>query len=545
MSSRKRIRVIPGSYDDIASVLKSLDLKHEIMSDNGVLTPAVLDSTDILFVACSAEPQCNPSDVRNFVSKGGALYISDLSSSFLEKVFPEKAQFGIVEYDENVEVDIKDPGLMEIVGRSVKLHMNITSAMGIQSVSSDVQILMEGYQRKANKKQKFPYLISFYYGDGQVIYTVFHNSQQTSSIEQKLLNYLVFRPLLVQQARAAAKLAEIQMADLGKEIFSSVNKNQLSHSFGAKLSLGSTGIFVLSWEESEKLSLKIKDPQNKVVSSQISNKSPVVIETPITEAGLWSCEIEALQAQSKNIPFVLTIASRKGVSSKVTNLTSQKGQNAPDVLGQDLLSRSKKTLSVYFVIDTSIHSQKYLPFLKGGVQHYISTLSKMIKPGIKGIIHIYQSSAPEYVNRISVDRVSNQVVVLNNGTHSNLGTTLNKVLADINENIEEGSKPLVIIILSSDPSDEWNDVSGKLVELATNSKINVFVIGIGPYRNIEVLKKLAKHPPLGLPEVLPGTIRETFDWFLSITEVILQGFGTEQSQRKVVPPPPSCLDKIK
>ena len=69
--------------------------------------------------------------------------------------------------------------------------------------------------------------ISFPFGKGFVIYTCFHNEKQASTIEQKLLQYLVVKPLMhgkAMQAEAILKekgykqtRAIVGMLDPGQE----------------------------------------------------------------------------------------------------------------------------------------------------------------------------------------------------------------------------------------------------------------------------------------------------------------------------------------
>lgn len=125
-----------------------------------------------------------------------------------------------------------------------------------------------------------------------------------------------------------------------------------------------------------------------------------------------------------------------------------------------------------------------------------------------------------------------------------LGRALAKVNAGISSKPMDG-KPLVIIVLTGVPEDDWGSQADQLRNLAAQGKANVFVISVGGYNDPVLLKRLTPSTPLSLPVLTQMYAQQTFEWLYQIADVVLGGMERGASgQSRSVPPPPACLKGV-
>src|SRR5688500_9655144 len=89
-NSKVKIGVTDAVYDDIGSVLRTLNVNFQLTATSN--TPLV--DFNCLFVGCgSSELGKFPAkDVRDYVQRGGVLYASDLAYPVVQQAFPESVQ---------------------------------------------------------------------------------------------------------------------------------------------------------------------------------------------------------------------------------------------------------------------------------------------------------------------------------------------------------------------------------------------------------------------------------------------------------------------
>jgi uncharacterized protein YegL len=530
-----RLITAPGMYDDLGQVLNWLGYRYESIHLDGLSNLNLLRNCRVVFVPCGAQIGNFQAieTLRKFVETGGSMYVSDLSYSVIDLLFPGKVRFGTVEYNSNITGEVKDPGLKEIIGKSIKLHMDYTSAAGVNSVNNDTQVLIEG-SRKGGR-EKHPFLISFSYGEGQVIYTVFHNAKQVNETEKKLLNYLIFRPIMSGAANKATALVQAQMATPGKEIFASINNGETSSRYGVQITTPQTVLFVLSWEEKSVLGLQVWDPSGKMVKEQFSDKNPLTIEVPAAQSGTWSCAVKAQNVPHRNFPFVLTIATRGGVQA----IPSQIAQPIATKLPASTVLPALKVLPIYLVLDTSRKASDVLnpllPALRQFAYRVQSRPCSTVAPHL-GLVLVNDTG--QMAVPLGEPRNFNVPSLRAQGS-CNLGITLNTLLGSLTSST--GAKPLLIFLLSGTPDDNYASKADQLHSLASKGMANVFTFGIGGGIDRTVLNRLATAPPLVLPVVTQMYAQQLFEWLYNITDTILIGLEGGGSGKKSVPPPPECL----
>lgn len=347
-----KLIVAPGLFDDLGKVLNDLGYKYETKDLNS-LNQTDLKNCRVVFVSCAAAltNQSVKEYLLQFVANGGAMYVSDLSYSVIDMLFPGKVKFNSVDYNSQITGEVVDSGIWEVIGKSINLHMDYTSAAGIDSVSQGIDVLIQGKRLSSNSESKYPFLISFKHGDGQVIYTVFHNSHQVNETEKKLLNYLIFRPIMSGAASKAAQLVQAQMATPGKEIFASINPGETSARYGVNVTSPINLLFVLSWEENATLGMQVWDPSGKLVKDGAAGKSPLTIEIPASQTGTWTCAVKGQTVSHRNFPYVLTIATRGGKLAAAVSSSAAPVVSAPS-------SGSVKSFPIYLLVGSYAKSGK-------------------------------------------------------------------------------------------------------------------------------------------------------------------------------------------
>lgn len=137
--------------------------------------------------------------LQAFVSQGGDIYFSDLSSSWLTKAFPDKINVsrGITEFTEvgTIAADVKIPGLASLVGDSVNIVFDEPGWDAVESVAAGVITFIEG---NINSVSRYNGVIPISMGwketenSGCVFFTSYHIEGASQGAPQELaMKYLL------------------------------------------------------------------------------------------------------------------------------------------------------------------------------------------------------------------------------------------------------------------------------------------------------------------------------------------------------------------
>jgi len=534
-----KLIVVPGRYDDLGSILKKLGYKYqEVNSTDELGKSNLLKSCKAIFVACGANLYAGKETIallREYVKSGGAIYASDLACALIETLFPEKITFDNSSYKSGIKVDVIDPGLVEIIGKKMNIHRD-SEVRGMQAVSQGVQVLISGPRTPVFSKNDYPYLATFNHGEGMVIYTVFHNSKQVSETEKKLLNYLIFRPIMSGAANKASQLVQAQMATPGKEIFASINPGETSARYGVNVASPVNLFFILSWEENATLGVQIWDPAGKMFKDGANSKSPLTVEVPASQSGTWTCSIKGQTVPHRNFPYVLTIATRS------CKLVVASPSIIPPLAAAEPVSGAKP-FPIYQLVDTSAKASDVLNPLMAGLRQFENRLRTRAYRGYVPNISVIAGNDTGQVMVQSVEPTRYTTPALSAKGQNCLGKALDHMLISLSSS--SGAKPLVIVLLASAPTDNWLGKADQLRTLAAQGKANVFVLGLGGYADVTMLKRLTPSNPLSLPVLTQVYAQQAFDWLYQIADVVLGGLeGGVSGQSRNVLPPPACLKLI-
>jgi len=221
------VAVVTGDWDNIETILAGVGISDVTMYDGltgqaptdhdliGDL--ALLSSYDIVFLNCGqyeADFFSNPTYVNNlrmYVDAGGSLYASDWAYDFVEIAFPDSIGFEGTDTQQNaaavgesgpMTAQVSDPALATALGdTSVSLNYDLPQWVVPTAIGGNARVLVTG-NASAFSYETFqtynipnaPLAVQFHFGSngGSVIYTSFHNEQQSTQDMDLILNYMVF-----------------------------------------------------------------------------------------------------------------------------------------------------------------------------------------------------------------------------------------------------------------------------------------------------------------------------------------------------------------
>lgn len=314
-ATSRRYLVTPSGYDDIGAVLDSLGqgFEHGRVSFDELQHPQALDGCEVLFVNCSPEAtgvsEPVAAAIRKFVERGGSLYASDWAGALIDRAFPGVLRFDTTGAAERVPCRVVDPGLAAIIGDSIDITFEIDAWWGVVDSKRGSRVYVER-STGPSQRRATPIVIGFAAGNGQVIYTSFHNKSQLSEKERGLLRFLVLRPIVAGAAEATASIIRAERLEPGKMIPDAIQRKASSRPYAHKASRGEGIVWVLTWNDSARMRLIVKDPGGRVVRQVEGSRTPLRCEVEAIHPGDWYCVVECLDASKDNVPYALTLARR-------------------------------------------------------------------------------------------------------------------------------------------------------------------------------------------------------------------------------------------
>ncbi len=221
------VAVVTGDYDDFEVVLENMgfanyDVYDGLASDEitGLLTDAeLLSRYDIIFMnggcleegilygAESALTETVVTNLREYVSNGGQLYVSDWAYDYVETSWPDALNFvGEDEIIDDAQVgdyglvtaSVSDASLAEWLGSDhVDIEYDLPVWPPMQSVEDYVSVHLSGsvvYQEGTNETSlpNVPLLVSFGSGDGKVVFSSFRVAKNASTDMMLVLQYMLY-----------------------------------------------------------------------------------------------------------------------------------------------------------------------------------------------------------------------------------------------------------------------------------------------------------------------------------------------------------------
>lgn len=312
-----RIGVTPVGYDDIGAILEGLGegFGYTGLDWDDLKKPSIVSEFDVLFLNCASEiPAASGAlrdNLRGFVGKGGTLYASDWAGDVIGEAMPGRLELERTGTEDEVEACVVDPGISEFLGRTVKLTFDLPGWNVVNRAAQGVRILVAGDVNTDEEEVRgSPLLVSFREEKGEVLYTAFHNHEQTEQCEEGIIRHLAIRPVLMGVARAAAEESRRANFDVGKEVYATVNRGVPLELSGHRSTGPCSLRFVLAWQGDASMELHIQPPGQSSPQVHRAGHSPLIVEASSRSGGDWRCAILPRFVSAPNFPVVLTVCRR-------------------------------------------------------------------------------------------------------------------------------------------------------------------------------------------------------------------------------------------
>lgn len=196
-----RISVSTPNFDDIGEILRSMNINYKPFNVTGF-------DCDVLFLNCGTPDAVNSSKLREFVQKGGCVYMSDWAEQFLREAFPGRANINRSGKTGTMKARVVDRELKDIIGEHIEVMFDLGSWGEISSHKGETLI------ETATVIGTRTLMFTFKEGKGQVFYTSFHNHAQADEKEKTVLKVMLAR----QIGAVTEQSTEMVLEDLGLNI---------------------------------------------------------------------------------------------------------------------------------------------------------------------------------------------------------------------------------------------------------------------------------------------------------------------------------------
>ena len=215
LTPEKKLAYIPGDFDSIEDILTDdlgleMDVHIQEITFPDLLSFEILSEYDIIFLNCGSdvayefEDEADAEALREYISSGGLLYLSDLEMPLLWMLFPDEFEYDMNHFgvEGTIEAEVTFDDLASFIGKSsVDIFFNLDDWMGLidQNLSESTEVLLRGdylaYDFLTDEEvfvTNEPLAILYSYGDGALIFTSFHNTGAATSDQRSVLNFYVF-----------------------------------------------------------------------------------------------------------------------------------------------------------------------------------------------------------------------------------------------------------------------------------------------------------------------------------------------------------------
>lgn len=314
------LAVTGGGFDDMVSLLNGLGEGYHcsVVEESTLLDPLALKKFDAVFLTCSERKQGGDDArlakaLKGYVQEGGTLYASDLQFDTLASAFPEAVDRVSVAQGlkQDLRATVTSPELRDLLGEEVPLHFDQEGWRPAAFGGKGVAIDLEGtLKTTAGVEIKAPLLARFSSGEGNVIFTSFHNVSQISKVETRLLNHLIVSTVT---AKVEANVTKAMVTGG----FSPKRMNLLSAS-GDKASLSQIYdhkgpghlTFSLGFESrGARLKLEVISPSGE--RKVRSGESTITINVDDPSEGRWSYQATPEILPYANFPFTMAVGVTK------------------------------------------------------------------------------------------------------------------------------------------------------------------------------------------------------------------------------------------
>lgn len=204
-----KIAVVTGAYDSIEVVLDKLGMEYDLIQGEfgNQATTFLKDSArmaeyDIIFLNCGiaenwiGDKATIAANIAAYTKDGGSVYTSDWAYYFFEAAYPNALDFqgedktygsAYLGMAGKIKATVLDADMQAVIGSSTAdLNYDLDAWAVVTSASASATVLIEGDARLWGATVKKSPLAAEIRPGGRMIYTSFHNEQQ-STVHMDLL----------------------------------------------------------------------------------------------------------------------------------------------------------------------------------------------------------------------------------------------------------------------------------------------------------------------------------------------------------------------
>jgi hypothetical protein len=335
-----RLAVTPHQYDDMGKLLDQLGsgFKHKVIPLQDLEDSTKLNDYDVIFWTCGTSPESwtlpgnlgsgprpgvsfvRPNleavnrvkgALRNFVGRGGTLYVSDFWLSALGYCFQELRDNEPVVTGrvQNVSAEVIDPGLRTLLGPTVELRFDLPGWYPARLAGAGSTVYLRGsYISEDGGSITAPLLVKVPFEKGTIIFTSFHNEKVNSEIETKLLKFLVFSAVTAEESSKVQKTMISMGFSQRTETLLTPSSDQpaVTQTYN-NLRRGRLRFALSFRNEGARLKLAVRAPDGKTREQE--GTSSLAIEIADAAPGNWSYTVTALKVPYENFASTVTIGS--------------------------------------------------------------------------------------------------------------------------------------------------------------------------------------------------------------------------------------------
>jgi hypothetical protein len=212
---------------------------------------------------------------------------------------------------QTLRAEVLDPGLRQMIGDGIDLKFDQTDWRPAAISGEGVTVFLRGeFTTVDGQRATTPLLVKFPHGQGNVIFTSFHNEKQQSEQEMQLLKFLVFSAVTAGvDAEATRTMARGGFSQTKKNLFAaSGNAETITQTYDNKEAADLQ--FVLAFaDQGATLELRVQGPGG--LDEKKRGTSTITIDVPRAVVGEWKYTITAVSVPSENFPFTITVGKKR------------------------------------------------------------------------------------------------------------------------------------------------------------------------------------------------------------------------------------------
>lgn len=184
---------IPGTFDSMHNIAEELNIEIEIVNAAIFDDLAAVSEYGMIFLNCSTRitGETRLENVRAYLQNGGTIYISDQSGTTADALVEGLSTGSGGTGSQTIEATVIDDAMGQAIGREeVTITYNLPGWYRIHDLpSGEHTVLLEGTRSGESAPEALAIVAQV--GQGQVVFTTFHNTAGLPEDQREVLRYMI------------------------------------------------------------------------------------------------------------------------------------------------------------------------------------------------------------------------------------------------------------------------------------------------------------------------------------------------------------------